>query len=111
MKCIDHTIDEAKIYIHIFVQLKNSLKWNTCKMSIYRWFFFSSMNLQAFRLLGIILVELERAGDALNAFLTALDLDPERADEMTTYIASVSTFFCEIPQDILKKIKGNINKL
>lgn len=69
------------------------------------------MNLQAFRLLGIILVELERAGDALNAFLTALDLDPERADEMTTYIASVSTFFCEIPQDVLKKIKGNINKL
>lgn len=64
------------------------------------------MNLQAFRLLGIILVELDRAGDALNAFLTALDLDPERADEMTTYIATVSTFFCEIPKDVLKKIKG-----
>lgn len=67
---------------------------------------FLLMNLQAFRLLGIILVELDRAGDALNAFLTALDLDPERADEMTTYIATVSTFFCEIPKDVLKKIKG-----
>lgn len=53
-------------------------------------------------------MELDRAAEALNAFLTALDLDPELADELTTYIATVSTFFCEIPPDVLKKIKGSI---
>lgn len=64
------------------------------------------MNLQVFRLLGIILVELDRVGDVLNVFFIVFDFDLERVDEMIIYIVIVFIFFCEIFKDVLKKIKG-----
>lgn len=64
------------------------------------------MNLQVFRLLGIILVELDRVGDVLNVFFIVFDFDLERVDEMIIYIVIVFIFFCEILKDVLKKIKG-----
>jgi hypothetical protein len=47
--------------------------------------------------------------DAVSAFLTALDLDPDNADDLTDHIAEVATQLCDIPEDVAEKLEGKTN--
>ena len=45
----------------------------------------------------------------MSAFLTALDLDPDNADDLTDHIAEVATQLCDIPEDVVEKLEGKTN--
>ncbi|XP_061183714.1 tetratricopeptide repeat protein 28-like isoform X2 [Saccostrea echinata] len=99
----DKNVEVLNARILAFIEMKD---YKRAHKDAEYWISLDSDSAKAFRFLGITLHELDRPGEALNAFLTALDLDPQSADELTTSIATVSTFFCEIPPDVLRKIKG-----
>lgn len=61
---------------------------------------------QAFKLQGLALKHLNQNKEALASFLTALDLDPDNADELTDYIADVAAAVCHLPQDLMDSLKG-----
>ena len=49
---------------------------------------------------------LKQNKEALASFLTALDLEPENADELTDHIASVAAAVCHLPKDMMDSLKG-----
>ena len=49
---------------------------------------------------------LQQNKEALSSFLTALDLEPENADELTDYIADVAAAVCHLPKDLMDALKG-----
>lgn len=64
------------------------------------------ISLQAYRLYGLTLCQVNNYRDAVSAFLTALDLDPDNADDLTDHIAEVAEHICHIPKDVLEKLEG-----
>ena len=64
---------------------------------------------QAFKLQGLALKHLNQNKEALASFLTALDLDPDNADELTDYIADVAAAVCHLPKDMMDSLKGIVS--
>ncbi|XP_071154491.1 tetratricopeptide repeat protein 28-like isoform X2 [Mytilus edulis] len=62
-------------------------------------------NPEAYRLYGLTLCQVNNYRDAVSAFLTALDLDPDNADDLTDHIAEVAEHICHIPKDVLEKLE------
>ncbi len=59
-------------------------------------------------MLGLCLQQLNENIDALNSFLTALDLEFENTDKLTNHIALVASRLCDMPLDFTKSLKGRI---
>ncbi|KAK3087168.1 hypothetical protein FSP39_002523 [Pinctada imbricata] len=62
-------------------------------------------NAQSYKIQGIALEKLEQYIKALDAYITALDLDPDNSDLITNHIAVLCAKFCDIPYSVLDRIK------
>lgn len=46
--------------------------------------------------------------EAVSAYLTALDLDPDNADELTNHLAEIAVELCRIPIEVAEKLEGKM---
>lgn len=65
---------------------------------------------QVYKLQGITLHHTNQDKQAINALLTALDLDPESADDITDHIAAVVGHMCGCPFDLAETLHSKLEQ-